>query len=229
MDLRVKDIFDEYCKPWIPEEFFGKITMDRVMPSYRSTVEATINDLTSPHPRGLILSGSFGIGKTSILYLILLAHLTNCRELVTRGLTDPELDVLTQEQFNVLMSHENGAAFYTHLRLEGILRNHFKDHNPRYDEWLPGPLCRRFLFIDDLGLGYDTTWNIALQNELFDYRWSHRLPTFATTMKTDKELRAWSGWDRIIDRLCDPSYSRMAAAEGDSMRRAGDNKRGRKP
>ena len=229
----MKDYFNKYCRWWIPPEFFGKITMDRVITPYRPTVEATINDLTSPHPRGLILSGSHGIGKTSVLYLILLAHLRICGERVSSILpkiAPPYLSCFpTQEEFNIQMSQENKATFYTHLRLEGILRNHFKDYDPRYDKWLPEDLCTQFLFIDDLGLGYDTTWNIALQNELFDYRWSHKLPTFATTMRTDIELRAWSGWERIIDRLCDPSYSRMAAAEGDSMRRAGDNKRGRKP
>jgi len=40
--------------------------------------------------------------------------------------------------------------------------------------------------------------------EFFDYRWKYFLPTFVTTNLTPKQLRSWSGWERIVDRPADP-------------------------
>jgi hypothetical protein len=87
------------------------------------------------------------------------------------------------------------------------------DESPRYND-------SRIMMIDDLGRAYEdkSGWNLSLQEEFFNYRWEHQLPTFVTTNYTSDDLRKWEGWQRIVDRLGDKNWMTAYIIPGGSKR-----------
>ncbi len=181
-----------------PKRFSG-VNFEGVTAKFQPPVVEVIDQLFSPNPKGIFLTGDVGTGKTSILRVI-------WRYLVS-GLA-------IQEYRNIIAkTHQSGygqTPEYQFLTNWDLVRNLRKDVEEQEDDW-SGSKSVKYLFVDDLGRSFEdkSGWNQALQDEFFDYRWQECLPTFISTNKTAEELRAWEGWSRIVDRLCDPSWMVM--------------------
>jgi len=173
----------------------------------RPIVEASIDSLFTDKPRGLLLLGAVGCGKTSILSIVV-------KEYMRRYFAENEIP-----EGHFLNSYIN-LKFVTHAELISILRSAAAETDgipplARYD-WKKG-----IILIDDLGRGYDDSsgWNQTLQDEFFDYRWRNKFPTFMTTNYNKEELLSWPGWERTIDRIADPDWLTAVVVPGDSRRR----------
>ena len=172
--------------------------------------------LTDGRPgKGLFLSGPVGTGKTSTLYVIL-KYLLWERFLVS--LEQESSRDVPQSADQIISALGRHYAFVTHFELVRQLRAYY-ERSELHDAQ---PVIFRcpLLFVDDLGRGYDDKagWNTALLDEFFDYRYQHRRRIFASTNKTPQELRNWESWERVVDRLCDPSWMHTATMMGKSKR-----------
>lgn len=208
---------------------------DRVHIKVRDAAQVCAKSLFTNEPRGLFLFGNVGTGKTSVMSLIAMWYLKAMLARVDAATRD-RWDDFQKDGFENWLGHCRALvnidlATVTHGNLVDRLRAHrlARDDNGRWvvTSGTPEYLLRRVLIIDDLGVNYDDQagWNLQLQQEYFDWRWRQDLPTFITTNlkphdKPPHGIRAWSGYQRIVDRLCDPGFIRTMVLQGDSCRRA---------
>lgn len=213
-------IFDDYWQN-VPV-VFADVTIDRVDSIIKSDIISSVNSMSTDKPKGLIMTGGFGTGKSSVLYLI--------KKMIAwkLALGYPRLEIYGDGGDDELAEHLiRGHWMRNNLHISII--SHFE--LTRYIRDIAGDMLSKqdcvlydkkvILMIDDLGRGYDDKagWNLALQDEYFDWRWQHRLPTFITTNKTPQELRQWDGWGRIVDRIADPEWMKAIRVGGESKRK----------
>jgi len=207
------EYFEETLNQITPKRFHG-VSMDRVNPETAATVKEVENSWKSDEPRGLVLTGDVGTGKTSLLYIIRKKYLAT-----KFGQEKPILNKLAESSPNYFETKTLGQwlrdkhRWESHHSLVRELRT-----NPG-DYATADPEC---LFVDDLGAGYDDEagWNLSLLEEYFDSRWSKKLLTFISTNKRPGELRQWKNWGRIIDRLADPNWNYIVNLGEQSLRRS---------
>lgn len=198
---------------------YKQVTFDGVGASFQPQIKQVIDGIFSDSPKGLLLTGDVGTGKTSILRVIW--------RFAIRGLMIQEY----QRILSIQEEHKRDDAlldlsvrpflawrceFTSNWQLVRDLREYVQE---RSDDYMPYTTSD-FLFIDDLGRGYedDKGWNLALQDEFFDVRWQSMKPVFISTNKTAQQLREWPGWSRIVDRLVDPSWT-VTVNMGEGSRR----------
>jgi len=210
-----RPMLDDFFLNHIPVTFLDVIQA-KIDDSCTVSINGCIDDERGLQ-KGLLLSGPVGTGKTSALY-VLFKHLIwkFFRENIASQLEREESDRAPIESLIKCLGRQ--FAFLTHFELIRQLRAYYERSNLGDEQ--PEIFRVPLLFIDDLGRGYDdkSGWNLALLDEFFDLRYQHRLRIFVTTNKTPQELRAWENWERIIDRLCDPSWMRTAMMGGKSKR-----------
>ena len=216
-----QQLYESWFSPY-SQERLSSSEWDRVEPDLTSTALGCVESLFTPNPRGLLLLGPIGTGKTSVLWLIR-------RELIIRTANrhpGPGSDFVESENFtwadNLIRQHwltwAAGASWDTYREMVSTLRRYAKDND---DDGLARLYGRRVMFIDDLlrAEDEDAHWNASLMFELIDYRWRHKLPTFVTTNKTGTQLRSFSDdWSATIDRLADPSWTTTWTIGGKSKR-----------
>jgi len=173
-----------------------QLSWDKGHPPAVAKAKACLSSLLSDKPKGLILMGPQGCGKTALMALILQNYLGGCAEHIPEESHDPEQ----------WLRGEANYAWLTHNDLIQQLRQGI-DQEGFGRGLIPEWLKRWVLFIDDFGRAYEHPWNLALQDEFFDLMWRQGRPLVLSTNKSYKELRAWPGWERIVDRICDPAYS----------------------
>jgi DNA replication protein DnaC len=176
---------------------------------FHTVITDTIDGFSDEEPRGLLLSGSVGCGKTAAMYLVLVGYL--------QWFIHQNLDQFIQSA-EVLKAQVSAV---THYELVRDLREYFLDREDEGERPSMPYSHVPLLCVDDLGRGYDDKhgMNLTQLDELFDLRWREERLTVVTTNKTPEELKAWSGWERIIDRLLDPSWNRTFNVGGESGRR----------
>lgn len=192
---------------------FRSVTFDLIDESSKLNVWKC---LTDERPgKGLFLSGPVGTGKTSTLYVIL-KYLLWERFLVSLE-KESSRDV-PRDAYQIVSALGSYYAFVTHFELVRQLRAYYE--RSKLQDEQPAIFRCPLLFVDDLGRGYDDKagWNTALLDEFFDCRYQHRRRIFASTNKTPQELRNWDSWERVVDRLCDPSWMYTATVTGKSKR-----------
>lgn len=124
---------------------------------------------------GLILSGGVGTGKT-----VATAMMTAC--LASRN--------------------EFSFAFWNISALLGFLHNWRdwgSDHHA--DATMQTLRCSEFLFLDDLGVEYNSPLAMSRLNELIETRYARELLHVCTSNLGESELAGREGWARIVDRL----------------------------
>lgn len=208
MDAEWRPIVDQYLNGHIPPKF-RSATFSLIDRSCSEAVKTCIEG-----DQGLFLAGPVGTGKTSALYIILKALLF--KQISSLAKTEPLTSF--RDLFPRIRASLSIYRWFNHFELVRSLRTYYDDYQNLYN--IPEFFRTPSIFVDDLGSGYDdkSGWNVALLNEFFGYRDQYRLRIFVTTNKTPSELRVWNGWERIIDRLCDPSWMRTATMTGQSKR-----------
>lgn len=150
---------------------------------------------------GLLLFGSYGVGKTSLMIGLM-------RELVTRYLT-------THPERVVRARFKRASQFFTELRAA------MDSKDESYDRLITEAKQVRVFVLDDLGReNPKSEWVSETLFEIIDARYSHGLPIFATTNYSPETLPARLGvhaeaiMERVNDR-CD-----WLKVGGVSMRKA---------
>ncbi len=180
--------------------------LELVDPIIQPIIRDSIDSLFTHNPNGLLLMGSIGCGKTSILAIVV-------KEYTGRYLEENPMPL------HYYLEQHIRIRFVTHAELINNLRYYNKDtDNGRMV--IPEGFQKRILLLDDLGRGFDDRagWNLSLQEEYFDYRWKFNYPTFITTNLTHSELRSWPNWQRIVDRIADPNWITSVIVPGGSKR-----------
>lgn len=195
----------ETCFRQVVPARYADARLDLVDTIIQPVVEKAIAQLLAGEPKGLLLSGNVGAGKSSIMAVVARGYFEG---LLTPPESYPPAKIVAERLIN----------WVTHGELINILRAH--DRTAPGAGTYPMELMAGILFIDDLGRGYEdkSDWNLALQDEFFDWRWTHKRTIFATTNKTPEELRRWPGWERAVDRICDPAWMTCVVASGPSKR-----------
>lgn len=203
----------------------------QVPASVRKEAQTARDSLLTDNPRGILLMGPVGSGKTSILSLIIMDILRAAVKAVeTEGWQrweqysiDPDFD-WRRRAYNEL---NIDITSVTHSELIQQLRAHFEgERDGKIICGFPKDLEKRIVFIDDLGVAHDdrSGWNLSLQLDYFDWRWRECLPTFITTNRTAVDgspmyIRSWPEWERIVDRICDPEFMTTLILNRESLRR----------
>lgn len=211
MDLRVKRRFDEYYNAVVSPNH-RDATLLGVDEAVRCAIAAIARQMREVfcgrHNRGVFLTGPKGVGKTSVLALLLKAYLRAARCEIVEALPDSDIALERMGLFDRV-----DVGFCTHEELVNALRS--DDFTERMI------LRRRVMFIDDFGRGYDdkSGWNLSRQDDYFDRRWRNRCPTFMTSNLSPKQLRSWQGWDRVVDRIADPRWMEVFIINSESKRK----------
>jgi DNA replication protein DnaC len=215
LDTRVQSAYENFwanCPNFIPDRYCG-LTLDDFSAGVGAALElAAKNAHEVIGANGLLLIGPVGTGKTALLWLYYQTYLRERIGLLCKRLKEYDL----HEEMRHWYRHN--CFVLTHFQYIQQLRNESRDNWEGSDTTTDiNPLL-----IDDLGRGYDdkSGWNLALQDENIDYRWQRRLPTLITTNKEPEELRSWDGWERIVDRIADPSWMITWRLGGESKRKA---------
>ena len=187
----------------------------------------TIHNLFFGDKKGLLLVGPTGTGKTYAI-IAMLREIMICTLAIPGQV--PSMDVLDEESEAYAENPQAGiyiaeclgkSALMTHWDFVRTLRALAEDDIPNFYRTQLGKLV---LVIDDLGRGYDDRggWNQSLEDEFFDWRWREQLPLFLTNNipLEGGRLKAsdWGGRVRVIDRICDTSYTNIYVLNEKSRR-----------
>lgn len=167
---------------------------------------------------GVMIMGGVGCGKTSALSVLFDMYCDYLSDRLEAKIKNIEAD-------NFPSYYEFGyndfkMRILTHWDLIRHLRDVVEMKAVDKTKDKVAYFSENILVIDDLGRAYDdkSGWNIALQEELFDFRWRNCLPTFITSNYGPEQLREWKGWERIIDRIGDNNWIKAYTISGKSKR-----------
>ena len=211
--FRLENIFNSSVAP-----IHRNANIDKIPESARGIISEWIENVGQPKDRGLLILGPVGCGKTSILALMLKHYLLNLDHRYDARIKAGEyfdrggLDFVDKENRYGSLYDYIKFSFTTHAGIVKSLRDggNFEcemgiNHSIQLKD--------KLIFIDDFGRCYDdkSGWNIAVQDEYFDYLWRNRVPVYMTSNYTPNELEKMRRgelrpeWQRIIDRIMDAS------------------------
>jgi len=206
MENQESQNYDDCLRALLSPRHIGT-NLDQIDDQIKPIVKKSIDSLFTNHPRGLILIGDVGCGKTSVLSVIIKEYIK--RHFANKKIPDGHPPNIYA---NIKM--------VTHAELISKLRSE-NSENERVPPIAGQDWKKSIILIDDLGRGYDDKlgWNQTLQDEFFDFRWKNILPTFISTNYNKEELRSWPGWERIVDRIADPNWLTAVVVPGESRRK----------
>lgn len=136
---------------------------------------------TTMPERGLLISGSKGTGKTVATGLIMVC---------------------------LAARNEFSFAWWNMSSLLTLLHNWggWSDKNLAEDAALDIARSCKYLFLDDLGVEYNSPLAMSRFNELIETRYARQLCHIATSNLNEAALSAREGWERIVDRIQEDVY-----------------------
>lgn len=205
---------------------FKNVSIDGVHERIRGKIEIAIDRILAGDSTGLILLGDVGNGKTAILRILWSAALAG---VIGAYLQTHEFELATESSmYGAVKSFAVHSVKYMKMAdlIKRIRTDFLKSGRAKTDERSSDdPFMVRYLFIDDLGRGYEDKegLNLSQLEELFDHRWENGLPTYISTNKTADELRELAGWGRIVDRIADKRWIVPVNVPSGSLRRTPAN------
>lgn len=197
--------------PKIPKRF-RSATLADLDSKLLSRIDTMLESLGTDSPRGIVLFGNPGTGKTHAMYAILKA-ISYARYIDLCNSTSAPSD-------------KAGAAVHyceslTHFDLMVLLR---KYHEGKIEK--PSAYFTPVVLLDDLGRSYDTEWNAAIFEEWIDSRYRDCKPIIAGTNIAPAEMRQWLGYERAVDRLVGHDFALTHQLSGPTRRKRTDATKG---
>lgn len=200
-----QQIIDDFIESYFYRRH-QKAELSKVSKQFQVELRECADCLLSENPHGLVIIGDVGVGKTSMMSVLL--------RLIAENIFRDKLErfginrVLCDRAKHICDDIQYGCVLVTHYDLVKSLRD---DPDSLAGGGFPYDLSAYLLMIDDLGRAYDDKagWNVRLQDEFFDTRWNLGLPTIITTNKSSLDLNEWPEWRRIVDRITDKSWNRI--------------------
>jgi len=141
---------------------------------HKDKADGCVSAILSGDRRGVLMTGPFGTGKTTILRYI-------AEQLITKS----------QGRIKPNHIHFTGAANVFTL---------FFDRNDRNREKIERLYNVPFLMLDNLGRAYEAEYSICMFEALVRHRYDNLLPTFFTAnidFEEDSNRPAGRGWNKI--------------------------------
>jgi len=223
-------LFEDYWHPIAasnPRHARATIHHPNISDELRGAITDSVASVISGKPRGLLLMGDVGVGKTSLLFiiwrrlmklgamkLVMWHKLHGGLKVHKNGSTTPSHWLILQKQTHSLL-RTFGCTKQTHSELVEGLRDGTNQIGSTLNNARP-------LLIDDFGRSYADSrgWNVSLQDSLFDLRWRCGHPTYVTTNLTPEGMRSMGReWDAIVDRIADPAWMEAWTIGGPSQRK----------
>ena len=136
--------------------------------------------------RGLLILGPVGVGKTCSLVVML-------KTILSKYIKTETVIGFDRERFTTGQFTYPPCRFAT---INQIFSAIFQKNNELIEQ-----LTRtRFLFIDDFGRGYYHDFPFSAFEELIDFRYANKLPTYITSNQTAALLSEEPKYRRVVDR-----------------------------
>jgi len=146
------------------------------------------NDLSknSLAGRGLLILGPVGVGKTCSLVVLL-------KTILVKYIKPETVIGFDQERFNT------GEFTYPPCQ-SSTINQIFSAIFQKNNELIERLTRTSFLFLDDFGRGYYHDFPFSAFEELIDFRYANKLPTYITSNQTAGSLSEEPKYRRVIDR-----------------------------
>lgn len=171
------DALNEYQRERLEQIWYR----DNIGPRYRRGVWSkcdlrdAIADWHQTRDKGFFMSGAMGIGKTVAMGMMMVC-------------------LVARNEFSFTFAHMSDLSHFMHNWKEW-------GENWQHDERMKLLRNVRYLFLDDLGVEYNSPLAMSRFNELIEVRYSRDLLHVGTSNLTEDALFEREGWGRIIDRI----------------------------
>lgn len=174
---------------------FGSEHIDLWFDDKLPDIEKSINTAIKQNkaPQSILLSGTVGSGKTAFMSVAIKE-----RFLYWANKCDGKSYILPA-LFSI------NCIMVTHQELVDIINAEFND-NIEENHSKQDLKDIGILVIDDLCNASETDKNITRLADIIDYRWKNGKTTWITTNLSGKDLSKRTGYERMYDRLTDPSW-----------------------
>jgi predicted ATPase len=142
---------------------------------FRDTIRAWHDEGLAGSDRSLIMSGAMGTGKTVAMGLMM-----TC--------------LAARNEFSFCAWNMSALLSFLHN-----WRDWGNDHDD--DSTMVALRRSKYLFVDDIGVEYNSPLAMSRFNELIEHRYSRELLHVATSNLSEVDLAQREGWIRIVDRL----------------------------
>jgi DNA replication protein DnaC len=173
--------------------------------AFCAAVEFVKNYTAGKKPKGLLIVGGVGSGKTHLAAAIIhdvIMSMPVSREDQIRGL-------------HGITTGTPDAMFYSTVELYNDMRHEQSKYADDAVDVINAVKQRPLIVLDDLGAEKPSDWTRERLYEIIDYRYRNELPTIITSNLHGERLREFIS-DRIYDRLKDDCE--LVALQGESQR-----------
>lgn len=215
---------DKYLSSLIPKRYqLEELTWDRVDSANKKIVEMSVDSLFTAHPKGLVLTGAVGTGKTAMCCLALESVADKLIELFTSQFKLIDGADISQlpDQYACWFHSQLSVLYITEFQLIRKITQWTKGK----ETWDWADYAKyQLIVLDDFGRAHRTDWSRTILDEFIDWLWSNNIPIWVSTnyhYEVLDEMRqpdSSSEYKRIVDRLLDPGWTMQLSTGNKSMR-----------